>query len=154
MHRNPQEVFIMVKRDKRSRLRGGRTAGRGSRKKGRGSGQRGGVGMAGTGKKSSQKLIWLKKYMPNYLGKVGFKSVRQRMHREFLSINLGDIDRRLEAFEKEGLLKGKELNLKGYKVLGDGEIKDKLIITAEGFSKSAMKKIEDAGGKALTGAEE
>ena len=140
----------MVKRDKRSRLRGARTCGRGSRKKGRGSGQRGGVGMAGTGKKSAQKLVWLKKYFPGgYLGKHGFKSVRQRMQRQFLSINVGDIDRRLKAFESDGLLKGKELNLEGYKVLGDGEIKEKLTINAEKFSVSAKKKIEKAGGKAV-----
>ena len=145
----------MVKRDKRSRLRGLRTCGRGSRKKGRGSGQRGGVGMAGTGKKSAQKLVWLKKNVPGgYLGKKGFKSVRQRMHREFLSINVGDIDRRLVAFESEGLLKGKELNLEGYKVLGDGEMIAKLTITAEKFSKSAKEKIEKAGGKAVETSEE
>ena len=106
--------------------------------------------MAGTGKKSAQKLVWLKKYCPEgYLGRHGFKSVRQRMHREFLSINVGDIDRRLKAFENEGLLKGNELNLGGYKVLGDGELKEKLTITAEKFSVSAKKKIEESGGKAV-----
>ena len=140
----------MVKRDKRSRLRGLRTCGRGSRKKGRGSGQRGGVGMAGTGKKSSQKLIWLKKYMPDYLGKRGFKSVPQRKQTKLiLSLNVGDIDRRLVAFEKEGLLKGKELNLEGYKVLGEGELKEKLKITASKFSQSAKEKISKAGGEAI-----
>ena len=145
----------MVKRDKRSRLRGLRTCGRGSRKKGRGSGQRGGVGMAGTGKKSAQKLVWLKKYYPDgYLGKHGFKSVPQRMQRKFLSINIGDIDRRLKAFEREGLLKGKELNLEGYKVLGEGELKEKLTITAEKFSRSAKEKIEKAGGKSVDNSEE
>ena len=137
----------MVKRDKRSRLRGGRTAGRGSRKKGRGSGQRGGVGMAGSGKKSGQKIIWLKKYHPNYLGKVGFHSVNQRMHRRLPSINLGDIDQRLREFEKDGMLKGKELNLEGYKVLGEGELKEKLTIHASSFSQSARKKLEASGGK-------
>lgn len=139
----------MVKRDKRSRLRGLRTCGRGSRKKGRGSGQRGGVGMAGTGKKSSQKLVWLKKYMPDYLGRHGFKSVQQRLHKKLLSVNVGDIDRRLKAFESEGLLKGKELNLEGYKVLGEGELKEKLKITASKFSQSAKDKIAKSGGEAI-----
>ena len=107
--------------------------------------------MAGTGKKSSQKLVWLKKNVPGgYLGKHGFKSVRQRMHREFLSINVGDIDRRSKAFESDGLLKGKELNLEGYKVLGDGEMTQKLTITAEKFSQSAKEKIEKAGGKLVS----
>jgi len=143
----------MVKRDKRSRLRGGRTAGRGSRKKGRGSGQRGGVGMAGSGKKSAQKLVFLKKYFPDYLGKKGFKSVGQRLQTKVMAINLEDISRKLNGFEKEGLLKktaeGKELNLEGYKVLGEGELKEKLIINADGFSDSAKKKIEASGGKAV-----
>ncbi len=139
----------MVKRDKRSRLRGGRTAGRGSRKKGRGSGQRGGVGMAGTGKKSAQKLVWLKKYYPNYLGKSGFSSVNQRMHRKLQAINLAEINRRMTEFGMSGMLKGKDLNLEDYKVLGDGELKEKLTITAASFSESAKKKIEASGGKAI-----
>jgi len=140
----------MVKRDKRSRLRGGRTAGRGSRKKGRGSGQRGGVGMAGTGKKSSQKLVWLKKYDPGYLGKSGFKSLNQKFDRKLKPINIGDIHRLMPEFEKKGMLKGKDLNLEGFKVLGDGELREKLSITAGSFSESAKKKIEASGGKALT----
>ncbi|HUL45062.1 MAG TPA: 50S ribosomal protein L15 [Bacteroidota bacterium] len=36
------------------------------------------------------------------------------------------------------------------KILGDGELKAKLEISAHAFSKSAVKKIEQAGGKALT----
>jgi len=138
----------MVKRNKRSRLRGLRTCGRGSRKKGRGSGQRGGVGMAGTGKKAGQKIIWLlKNYPDGYLGKSGFRSLGQKFNRKSEAINLADIEKRMPEFEKKGLLKGKELNLSGYKVLGDGDLTDKLSIKADGFSSSARKKIEAAGGK-------
>ena len=36
------------------------------------------------------------------------------------------------------------------KILGDGEMKAKLEISAHAFSKSAVKKIEGAGGKAIT----
>jgi large subunit ribosomal protein L15 len=36
------------------------------------------------------------------------------------------------------------------KILGDGELKAKLEVQAHAFSKSAIKKIESAGGKALT----
>ncbi len=35
------------------------------------------------------------------------------------------------------------------KILGEGELKSKLEITADAFSKSALKKIEGAGGKAI-----
>jgi len=51
-------------------------------------------------------------------------------------------------------LKGKELNLEGYKVLGEGELKEKLTITAEKFSRSAKEKIEKAGGKSVDNSEE
>ena len=36
------------------------------------------------------------------------------------------------------------------KILGDGDLKAKLEISAHAFSKSAVKKIEQAGGKAIT----
>ncbi len=36
------------------------------------------------------------------------------------------------------------------KVLGDGEVKAKLEVTAHAFSKTAAEKIERAGGKAIT----
>jgi len=144
----------MVKRDRRSRLRGRRTCGRGSRKKGRGSGQRGGVGMAGSGKKAGQKIIYLLKYFPEgYLGKRGFTGMNRKLGTKPEALNLEDISRRLAEFEKKGIVKktseGKELNLEGFKVLGNGELKEKLIIHAAGFSKSAKDKIESAGGKAV-----
>jgi ribosomal protein L15 len=46
--------------------------------------------------------------------------------------------------EKDGTL-----NLKGYKILGDGEITQKIIIKAESASKSAIEKIEKVGGKII-----
>jgi len=36
------------------------------------------------------------------------------------------------------------------KILGDGELKTKLEVTAHSFSKTAVQKIEQAGGKAIT----
>jgi large subunit ribosomal protein L15 len=36
-----------------------------------------------------------------------------------------------------------------WKILGDGELTKKLTINAYGFSKSALEKIEKAGGKAV-----
>jgi large subunit ribosomal protein L15 len=41
------------------------------------------------------------------------------------------------------------LNLEGYKVLGEGELKEKISIKANSFSKSAEKKITSSGGKAI-----
>jgi large subunit ribosomal protein L15 len=36
----------------------------------------------------------------------------------------------------------------GLKILGDGEVKSPLLVSAHAFSKSAREKIEKAGGKA------
>ncbi|MCQ2143126.1 MAG: 50S ribosomal protein L15 [Bacteroidales bacterium] len=51
-----------------------------------------------------------------------------------------------ETLRQAGFLGKKEL----VKVLGNGEINIALEITADGFSKSALAKIEAAGGKAIT----
>ncbi len=143
----------MVKRDKRSRIRGRRTVGWGSRKKHRSSGNRGGFGMAGTGKKAGQKKTLVLKHMPGYLGKKGFYSLNTKQREKVKVINLNEINLKLKDFEKEGFAKstseGFELNLKGYKILGEGNVANKLIVSASGFSASAKEKIEAKGGKAL-----
>src|SRR3989344_7580596 len=95
----------MAKRDKRSRLRGRRTVGFGSRKKHRGSGNRGGFGMAGTGKKAGQKRTLVLKYMPGYLGKKGFYSLHKKKNDNVKVINLKDISAKLNIFERKGLAK-------------------------------------------------
>jgi len=139
----------MKKRKKRSRLRGRRTCGFGSRKKHRGKGSRGGCGMAGTGKRAGQKITWLLKNMPNYLGKKELKSYRAKLK----AINLGDINERLDSLIKKGFAKktseGIEINLKDYKILGNGNINEPLIIKATSFSKSAEEKIKAKGGQAI-----
>jgi len=139
----------MKKRKKRSRLRGRRTCGFGSRKKHRGKGSRGGCGMAGTGKRAGQKITWLLKNMPNYLGKKELKSYRAKLK----AINLGDINERLDSLMKKGFAKktseGIEINLKDYKILGNGNINEPLIIKATSFSKSAEEKIKAKGGQAI-----
>lgn len=80
----------------------------------------------------------------------GFSNARFRT--EHAVVNVGDFDK-LEATElnKEalinaGLLRG---NTKTFKVLGVGELKKAFSITADHFSKSAIQKIEAAGGKAI-----
>jgi large subunit ribosomal protein L15 len=69
------------------------------------------------------------------------------------NVNVGD----LEIFEagadvNQDALEGKRLIQGRYdliKVLGDGELTKKLTVTAHRFSKSAIAKIEAAGGKAI-----
>lgn len=146
----------MAKRDKRSRLRGYRGGGYGARKKHRGKGSKGGKGMAGSGKKSGTKRIHLLKYCKGYLGAKGkgFTSINEKKKRKLIEINLGEIGKRINEFEKKGMAKvtdeGLELNLDGYKVLSSGALKQKLIIKASKFSENAKEKLISSGSKIIS----
>ncbi len=128
------------KRKKSTRYRGSYTHGRGFKKRARGSGSRGGVGMAGTGKRADQKkTLVLNLYGKNYFGKD--KVLRRKPKIKLEEINLREI---------EDKHKGKqEVELKGYKILGEGELKNKLKIIASAASKSAIEKIKKAGGEII-----
>lgn len=142
-----------VKRNKRSRLRGQRRCGYGFGKKHRGKGSKGGKGMAGTGKRAGHKRTFLDKFMPNYFGKHGFRSIQQIKNSKPKIINLSGINRQLDALIAKGLAKktssGIEISLPEFKILGEGEARDKLIIKAMSASSQAKKKIEKAGGKII-----
>lgn len=138
------------KRRKSSRAKGrGRgTHGTGGRKNKRKSGNKGGKGMAGSGKRADQKkTLVIKLYGHGYFGKQGITSKgTERDTRK--RINLQQIELDLEKYGKK---KGNffEVNLKNYKILGEGRIKHKLIIIAKEASKSAIEKIKSAGGKII-----
>lgn len=88
--------------------------------------------------------------------KFGFKNINRV---EYVTINLDDIQEYIDkgkiketSISKEyllsqNLIKGKN---KPLKILGNGELKAKLEITANAFSKTAKEKIEKGGGKAVT----
>ncbi|MBL8008068.1 MAG: 50S ribosomal protein L15 [Ignavibacteria bacterium] len=88
--------------------------------------------------------------------KFGFKNVNRV---EYVTINLDDIQELIdkgkiketiinkEYLLSQNLIKGKN---KPLKILGNGELKAKLEITADAFSKTAKEKIEKGGGKAVT----
>jgi len=138
------------KRKKASRMHGRHqgTHGWGARKKHKKSGHRGGSGMAGTGKRGDQKKTLVNKlYGNDYFGKQGITS-KKTEHDKRKRINLKVIGDNLEKFGKK-TSKGWEINLKDFKILGDGEIKDKLIITALEASKSAIEKVVKAGGEII-----
>lgn len=141
------------KRNKRSRLRGARRCGYGFGKKHRGSGSRGGVGMAGTGKKAGQKVTLIHAKMPDYFGKHGFTSIKQLKRGHEKRINIREIENNLYSLIEKGTAKktpeGIELNLYDYKILGEGETKNKFIIRAKSISTGAKEKIEKAGGKII-----
>lgn len=130
-------MTLNKKRKRSKRMRGSHTHGRGFKKKARGSGHRGGVGMAGTGKRADQKKTLILNMPEDYFGKEGLKPKKSR----YEIINVGEIER---------LTGGKKnIDLKNFKILGNGEIKTALTINAHSASKSAVKKIEKAGGKII-----
>jgi len=139
----------MNKRKKNSRQRGTHTHGWGSKKKHRGAGHRGGRGRAGSGKKCDSKKpsFWKDK---SYYGKKGFSSKSRLSIR---AINLSFLDSKILTLVKAGkaLKEGDsykiDLHSIGYnKLLGNGKIKSKFIITVAYVSKTAKKKVEDTGG--------
>ena len=115
----------------------------GARKKHKKSGHRGGKGMSGSGKRSDQKKTLVTKLYGNkYFGKQGVTS-RGTKRDTRKRINLRDIELNLGKYQKNN----GEINLKGYKILGTGEINKKLIIKAKEASASAIRKVEKLGGQ-------
>ena len=143
--------------------RGRGTHGYGERKKHKKSGHRGGKGMSGSGKRADhKKTLVLKKYGHKYFGKQGITSrgtkrdVRKRINLQQIELNLekyGSQGSTPKDFSEKSLQgakktdKGFEINLKNYKILGTGEVKNKLIIHAKEASKSAIEKVKKAGGE-------
>lgn len=86
--------------------------------------------------------------------KFGFKNVNRK---EYDVVNLSDIQKSLESgrltekvLDKDTLFKSKLISSTRtpLKVLGNGDIKDSIEISANAFSKTAIEKIEKAGGTA------
>ena len=139
------------KRRKNRKQRGSKTHGSGiGSKHNKGSGNRGGCGMAGTGKRGDQKKpsIWKD---DKYFGKFGFIS-KSRMPKT-CGIDIKTIEDRLDKLVKEGIVKFQDgsynLNLEDLghnKLLGAGKATKKLIITTDFAAEKAVEKIKKAGG--------
>ena len=138
------------KRKKSTRYHGRNmgTSSNGSRKTHRSSGNKGGTGLAGSGKRADHKKTLINKlYGNNYFGKQGITSrgtkrdTRQR-------INLEQIEKSLERYGKK-TAKGWEINLSNYKILGNGDVNEKLIITCLEASKTAIEKVKKASGEII-----
>lgn len=87
--------------------------------------------------------------------KFGFTNVNRV---EYSVINLGDLQKYFTEgkikdtkIDKETLLKSKIIKKKllPLKILGNGEITTKFEITADAFTKTALSKIENSGGKVI-----
>ena len=139
---------------KKRRQRGSRTHGGGTQKNRRGAGNRGGRGRAGRDKHEFHN------YEP--LGKHGFTRPED-VKEEILEINVRTIDEDARLYAEEGLaerdgdayvLDARELLDGGYdadavKVLGGGQVRNELVVTADAFTAGAVELIEEAGGEAV-----
>jgi len=87
--------------------------------------------------------------------KFGFKNINRK---EYSTLNLNVIQELVDKgklgdkkISKEILIENKIIRKnQPLKILGNGELKVSVEITADAFSKSAVEKIEKAGGKAVT----
>jgi len=126
------------------RMRGSRTHGWGVSGQHRDSGMRGGRGRAGTFKHKKTRLLaeGVKR------GKQGFARAFRRTVR---TINIGDLTRITPETPKDtskGELPLLDLSRLGYtKLLGEGVLTRPMAVRVEKASKSAVRKVEAAGGK-------
>ena len=131
----------MISRRKRSqKFRGSHTHGWGAKKKHRGAGNRGGRGMAGTGKRAGRMQSWiLKKYGMAYYGKHGFNRPQQIV-KDVKTINLYELPDSADI----------NLTEMGYdKLLGAGNVSKKVKVQVKLCSSKAKEKIEKAGGQVI-----
>jgi len=131
-----------------SKFRGSRTHGRG-KKSGRGAGKIGGHGNAGLHK---HKTISVLKYDPLHFGRHGFKRP-QKMVSAKLTLNVGDLEERVEEFRKQGFafeeggrIKLNLANMGVDKLLGFGKVATPFDVTVAETSARAKEKLEAAGG--------
>jgi|SRR3989344_4329898 len=143
------------KRKKVVKYRGSHTHGGGAKKKRRGAGNRGGRGLAGSGKRAHhKKQLIFKLFGKDYFGKKGFYSIRRKkikaINITFIEDNLENLLQKKMATEKNALF---EINLEkmGYhKLLSSGNPIRKYKIHAKYVSKKAKEKIESAGGEIVS----
>lgn len=116
----------------------GKTAGKGNK----GQNARSGGGVA-IGFEGGQTPLWRR------LPKRGFSNVNRK---EYAIVNVGSLNKFDNGTEiTPAILKNSGLvrqSLDGVRILGQGKLEKTLTVKAHKFSKSAVKAIEDAGGKA------
>jgi len=135
--------------NKRSKYRGSRTCGGGTHKNRRGAGNRGGRGHAGIN--AHHFVKWYKEYGGPVYGKDGFFNPT---HEAVLTMDIGTIDQIVPSLLAQGsakqegdvvIINATDIGIE--KVLGNGKVTRKMIISAPAFSEQAKAKIEQMGGK-------
>lgn len=121
---------------------------------GSGHGKTSGKGHKGQKARGSGKVhIWFEggqTPLHRRLPKRGFNNINKKV---YAVVNVKVLEERFEANEEvtpEKLIERKIIKdlRDGVKILGDGELTKPLVVKAHAFSKSAVEKIESAGGKA------
>ncbi len=144
---------MVVRRERKSRkLRGRtRTMGWGSVGQHRKAGSRGGKGAAGLGK---HKWTWTIKYAPDWYGKRGFTPRRSKVGYHKVVVNVGELTEIIDKLRTSGNIKTEEgvieVNLAEMgieKLLGEGEIRIPVKVIVSEASETAIRKVEEAGGK-------
>ena len=141
----------MSKVKKVRKYRGSKTHGGGSMKKRRGAGSRGGRGRAGSGKRGDgQKPKYWKTWT---LGARGFHS---KIRKDVAAVNVSQIDKDIKKLVADGVATSKggefviDLTSIGIqKLLGSGQVRNKLVITVSTASPSAIEKVQEAGGSVV-----
>jgi len=143
--------MVVRKRKKALRQRGSKTHGWGSKKKHRGAGNRGGKGMAGSGKRSDSKKpsIWSNKYF----GKHGFSSKSTKIinpvNLDYLEENVYRLISK-KLVNKENDVFSVDLEKLGFnKLLGSGKVQSKYKIKVPYASKKAIEKVKGSGGEVI-----
>ncbi|MGC8710117.1 MAG: uL15m family ribosomal protein [Candidatus Micrarchaeia archaeon] len=130
---------MVIRQEKKKRKYfGSRSWGAGNIKNRRGAGDRGGVGKGGRKHKFTHIVVY-EKYN---VGRKGFTHWGEK--------KLKEMD--LQGVSKLAIKSGESrptLELRGYKVLGDGNMEKSAIVKASGFSKRAIEKIKKSGGEAV-----
>lgn len=141
---------MLNKRKKNTRQRGYTTHGWGNRKRHRGAGNRGGRGMAGTGKRGKtrkQSILTIK----NYFGKHGFKTKRRYFitstNIQYLEDKVDYLLQNNKATEKDGFVVVDLADIGVDKLLSKGKPTRKYKITCFTASKGAIDAIKEAGGE-------
>lgn len=137
--------------------RGSRTHGWGTSGQHRGSGMLGGHGRAGRYRHKRSRLIRTKEFSEmHYAGKKGFISIAQKKRSE-PSINLLQLSSIVDKLTREKKLQTEnnvplvDLQELGYsKLLGAGAISQAVRVRVTSCSESALRKLKEAGGDAVT----
>lgn len=130
-----------------------RRAKRVGRGTGSGHGKTSGRGQKGQGARSGgTKEPWFEGGQTPLVRRVPKRGFKNPFRKEYAVVNVADLAQRFEdgaavtpeSLDERGLIKGRDRLVK---ILGDGELSRPLEVRAHAFSRSAVAKIEAAGGK-------